>query len=42
MQRASQREEKVKKEEEFKPEGSSTITRKWYENFHFFFLFQLS
>ncbi|XVE59277.1 hypothetical protein DITRI_Ditri05aG0033100 [Diplodiscus trichospermus] len=28
MQRAAQREEKVKKAEEFKPEGSSAITRK--------------
>ncbi|XVF68799.1 hypothetical protein PTKIN_Ptkin11bG0030300 [Pterospermum kingtungense] len=28
MQRAAQREEKVKKEEEFKPVASSTITRK--------------
>ena len=37
MQRAAQRVEKVKKQEEIKPEGSSTITRKWYKDFHLFF-----
>ena len=42
MQIATQREEKVKKEEEVKPEGSSTITRKWYKNFHPFFIIILN
>lgn len=37
MQRAAQKEEKTKKEEEVKPDLSSTVKKKWYA-FVLFFL----